>query len=222
MSEDCAQRIVVARQTAAFRDVGDLVARARLARDERERLAEAGALRRLAGHRHRAFWAVAGSDAPSELLAGAAIAEERVALPVPSASADMQADYGSLGLSLGPHPLQLLRARLRAQRYRRSTELATLRDGASVRVAGLVTLRQRPDTASGVTFVTLEDESGLMNLIVWQQVAERQRRELLESTLLGVDASLQSEHGVLHLVVRRLHDLTPLLGGLDTRSRDFH
>ncbi len=222
ISEDCAQRIAAARAQRPFRDVADLVARARLDRDERERLAAAGALRRLAGHRHRAFWAVAGSDAPAALLEGARIAEERVTLPLPSAVADMQADYASTGLSLAMHPLQVIRAQLAKRRYRSARELECCRDGMPVRAAGLVTLRQRPDTASGVTFITLEDETGMMNLIVWRQVAEQQRRELLESRLLGVDAVLQAHHGVRHLVVRRLHDLTAMLDGLDVRSRDFH
>jgi error-prone DNA polymerase len=221
MSEDCAARIVAARAALPFRDVADLVARARLSRDERERLAAAGALKRLAGHRHRAFWAVAGSDAPDRLLQGASIAEDRVTLPLPTREADMLADYASIGLSLGLHPLQAVRGRLRAMRYRTARELGTLRDGVPVRVAGLVTLRQRPETASGVTFVTIEDETGLMNLVVWRQIAEQQRRELLESKLLGVDAVLQSQHGVQHLVARRLHDLSGMLGQLDVRSRDF-
>jgi error-prone DNA polymerase len=221
MSEDCAARIVAARNEAPFRDTADLVGRARLARDERERLAAAGALRRLAGHRHRAFWAVAGSDAPSALLQDARIAEERVSLPLPTREADMVADYASIGLSLGLHPLQTIRPQLRARRYRTARELGALRDGVPVRVAGLVTLRQRPETASGVTFVTIEDESGLMNLVVWRQIAERQRRELLEAKLLGVDAVLQSQHGVQHLVARRLHDLSGMLVSLDVRSRDF-
>jgi error-prone DNA polymerase len=221
MSEDCAERIVEARALRPFADVADLVARAGLNRDERERLAAAGALRRLAGHRHRAFWAVAGCDAPTELLQGAAIAEERVTLPLPTPAADMVADYASIGLSLGLHPLQTIRGPLRARRYRTARELGALRDGAPVRVAGLVTLRQRPETASGVTFVTIEDETGLMNLVVWRQIAEQQRRELLESKLLGVDAVLQSQHGVQHLVARRLHDLSGMLEQLDVRSRDF-
>jgi error-prone DNA polymerase len=221
LSEECAARIVAARAQQPFCDVADLVTRARLERDERERLAAAGALRRLAGHRHRAFWAVAGSDAPDGVLRGAALAEERVMLPLPSRAADMLADYASTGLSLGLHPLQTIRAQLRTRRYRMARELPGLRDGVPVRVAGLVTLRQRPETASGVTFVTLEDETGLMNLIVWRQVAERQRRELLESRLLGVDAVLQAQHGVQHLVVRRLHDLSAMVAGLDARSRDF-
>jgi error-prone DNA polymerase len=134
----------------------------------------------------------------------------------------MQADYASLGLTLGRHPLSMLRRQLAARRCRRSRELAPLAHGTPVRLAGLVTLRQRPETASGVTFVTLEDEDGLFNVVVWKHVAERQRRVLLESRLLQVEGRLESAEGVQHLIAERLQDLSPLLGALDgPGSRDF-
>jgi error-prone DNA polymerase len=108
-----------------------------------------------------------------------------------------------------------------ARRCRRSREFATLAHGAPVRLAGLVTLRQRPETAAGVTFVTLEDEDGLVNVVVWRDTAERQRRVLLESRLLLVEGRLESADGVQHLIAGRLEDYSPLLGMLDVRSRDF-
>jgi error-prone DNA polymerase len=222
LSEDCARRIVAARDERPFRDVADLVARAGLDRFERERLAEAGALRSLAGHRHRAFWAVAGADAHPEVLHDAPLHEQRVALRPPSAMDDVAADYAATGLTLGRHPLALIRRQLAARRIRRSDQLDALANGTRVRCAGLVTLRQRPQTASGVTFLTIEDENGLVNVVVWRDLAERQRRELLESRLLGIEGVLESQEGVRHLIARRLSDLTPLLDGLDARSRDFH
>ena len=222
LSEDCAKRIVGARAARPLRDVADLVARAKLDRFERERLAEAGALRTLAGHRHRAFWAVAGAEADPEVLEDAPLHEQRVTLRPPSAADDVFADYATTGLSLGRHPLALVRRQLAARRIRRSDELATLAHGTRVRCAGLVTLRQRPQTASGVTFLTIEDEHGLVNVVVWRDLALRQRRELLESRLLGIDGVLETQDGVRHLIARRLSDLTPLLDGLDSRSRDFH
>ncbi len=91
-----------------------------------------------------------------------------------------------------------------------------------VRAAGLVTVRQRPQTANGTTFITLEDEDGVVNVVVWRDLAERQRRIFLESQLLAVDGVLESADGVQHLIARRLHDFSPLLGALDARSRDFH
>ena len=222
LSADCAARILDARRARAFSDVQDLVERAGLNRDERERLASAGALKRLAGHRHRAFWQIAGSERHSDLLAGSRHAEVNQPLPLPSRADDTFADYAATGLTLGAHPLQLVRPLLRARRIRRANELGGLRDGLPVRVAGLVTMRQRPGTATGVTFVTLEDETGLVNLVVWAAVAERQRRPLLEATLLGVDGVLQRQHDVLHVIAGRLHDYSALLDGLDQRSRDFH
>ena len=222
LRQDCAERIVSARRQRPFSDVQDLVERARLDRDERERLAAAGALKRLAGHRHRAFWEVAGSERHTDLLAGTRVNEAQVSLPLPSRAADTLADYQSSGLTLADHPLKLIRDRLRGKRIRRAVELAKIRDGAPVKVAGLVTMRQRPATATGVTFVTLEDETGMVNLVVWRTVADRQRRPLLEARLLAVDGVIQKKDEVIHVIAGRLHDLSELLDGLDMRSRDFH
>jgi error-prone DNA polymerase len=134
----------------------------------------------------------------------------------------MLTDYATLGTTLGPHPLSLLRAALRKRRCRSSRELQAVEHGRNLSVAGLVVGRQRPQTASGVIFVTLEDEYGMVNVVVWHDLAERQRRVLVGSQLLQVDGRLESVDGVRHLIARRLHDLTPLLSGLDVRSRDFH
>jgi error-prone DNA polymerase len=132
------------------------------------------------------------------------------------------ADYASLGLTLGRHPLALLRGRLDAERLLPAGELVRAGSGAAVRTAGLVLMRQRPSTASGVTFLTLEDESGQVNVIVWERVGRAQRRALLESRLLEVHGELQQQEGVTHLIARRLIDRTALLGALLARSRDFH
>jgi error-prone DNA polymerase len=222
LSPDAAGRIVAARQEQPFRDVQDLVERAELNRFERQRLAEAGALRSLAGHRHRAHWAIAGAEAMPEVLDGARIAEQPVALKPPSTAENTFADYAHLGYTLGKHPMALIRAVLAQRRARSAAQLATLGNGAPARTAGLVTVRQRPGTASGVTFVTLEDETGTVNVVVWLKLAAKQRRELVESTVLAVDGELQVADGVRHLVAHRLHDWTALLTGLDARSRDFH
>jgi len=222
LSPDAAGRIAAARQEQPFRDVQHLVERAALNRFERQRLAEAGALRSLAGHRHRAHWAVAGAEAMPDVLDGARIAEQSVSLAPPTAAQDTFSDYAHLGYTLGKHPMALIRAALAKRRARSAAQLGELGHGAPVRTAGLVTVRQRPGTASGVTFVTLEDETGTVNVVVWLKLAARQRRELVESTLLAVDGELQVADGVRHLVAHRLHDWTPLLSGLDARSRDFH
>ena len=140
----------------------------------------------------------------------------------PTEGDDIVGDYAALGLTLRRHPLALLRSRLKKQRIRSATELASARNGQLIRVAGLVTCRQRPATASGVIFVTLEDETGYMNLIVWNDLADRQRRELLGARLLAVQGEVQKQGSIVHVLARRLEDMTPLLGRLATVSRDFH
>ncbi|MDW3715766.1 MULTISPECIES: error-prone DNA polymerase [unclassified Pseudomonas] len=222
-NEEAAGRISAARAIRAFDDVADLCHRARLDARARERLADASTLRGLAGHRHRARWAVAAVEEELPLFAGLPQqAELPVDLPLPSRGEDLYADYDTLGTTLGPHPLALLRGALARRRCRSSRDLAGTEHGQAVSVAGLVKGRQRPQTASGVVFVTLEDEFGMVNVVVWHDIAVRQRRVLVGSQMLQVDGRLEAKDGVRHLIARRLHDLTPLLAGLDVRSRDFH
>jgi error-prone DNA polymerase len=157
-----------------------------------------------------------------EVLDHSTIPETPAMLVPPSEGEDIVADYASLGLSLGRHPLALLRARLARQRMATAADLKSWPHGRRTRVTGLVTGRQRPGTASGVTFVTLEDETGMINVIVWNDLAERQRKELLRSSLLTVYGTLEREGEVVHVIASHLRDQTPLLGRLVTRSRDFH
>ncbi len=141
---------------------------------------------------------------------------------MPTEGQDIVADYRALGLTLGRHPLALLRGQLSAQRLVTAAEIARTPHGRIGRTAGIVIGRQRPDTASGVVFVTLEDETGATNVIVWRDLSDRQRRELLGSRLMAVYGRVEREGDVVHLIAGRLVDLTPLLGCLPTRSRDFH
>lgn len=220
--EDDARRIETARSKGAFIDVADLGERARLDARAQEQLADAGALRGLAGDRHRARWEVAGVQKQLGLFAGLPSQEEgAVSLPKPTVGEDLLADYNSVGTTLGPHPLALLRGELKARRCRSSKELLEVEHGRPVSVAGLVTGRQRPGTASGVTFVTLEDEFGNVNVIVWRDLADRQRQVLVGSQLLKVDGRWEKEGEVRHLIAGRLSDLSPLLDGISVRSRDF-
>ncbi len=221
--EEDARRIEQVREAQPFLDVHDLGRRARLDARALELLADAGALRGLAGHRHKARWAVASVEPQLPLFAeGTVIEETTVSLPLPSRGEELLSDYALLGTTLGPHPLKLLRGQLKACRCRDSRELAKLGHGRPIRVAGLVVGRQRPQTASGITFITLEDEFGMLNVVVRHDLAERQRRPFLESRLLQVEGILESSGEVRHVIAGRLHDLTPLLTGLDVRSRDFH
>ena len=222
-AEADARRLEQARAQRPWRDVEDLCLRAGLDQRARARLADAGALRALARDRHQARWQVAAVQPQLPLFAEVdAVPEGAVALPAPTVGEDLVSDYQTLGTTLGPHPLTLLRPRLRALGCRSSCELAAVEHGDSIAVAGLVVGRQRPQTASGVTFVTLEDEYGMVNVVVWRDLAERQRRALVGSQLLKVSGRLEQENGVRHLIARRLEDVSPLLQGMNVRSRDFH
>lgn len=216
------RRLAQARVARVWDDIADLCLRAGLDKNHREALAEAGALRGLAGHRHRARWDIAGVERQLPLFGNHSPSEARVSLPPPSTGENTLADYARTGLSLGPHPLAQIRAQLRARRCRDSRQLAELANGNHARVAGLVINRQRPGTASGVTFLTMEDEHGPINVVVWVHVAERQRRALLGARLLQADGHWQKADGVCHLIAHRLTDLSDLLGKLQTTSRDFH
>jgi error-prone DNA polymerase len=185
-------------------------------------LAAAGALRSLADHRHRVRWEVAGIDRGAPLLAQTRIAEGIPLLRRPTEGEDIVADYATQGLTLGRHPLALLRSRLDGLGFRAAAAVRALAHDAGVAAAGIVITRQRPASASGVVFVTLEDETGYLNLIVWERLAQQARRALLESRLLGVAGRVQREGEVLHLIARDLVDLSALLGDLRTESRDFH
>jgi error-prone DNA polymerase len=222
LSQAGAEGLVAARTAAPFADVGDLARRARLDAGDLKRLAAAGALNALADHRRRAYWDVAGVETRPHLLREAPVHETAPALAAPTEGEDLVADYASLGLTLGRHPLALLRPRLARLRLATAEEIRALPHGAPARACGIVTGRQRPDTASGVVFVTLEDETGYVNVIVWSTLVERQRRELLGSRLMAVHGSIERQGEVVHLVARRLADHSDLLGTLATRSRDFH
>jgi len=221
LSEAGGKRVAAARKEAPFANVNDLVRRAQLNQRDSEALAAAGALASLSGHRRRAVWDVSGIERMPEVLERSEIVEASAILSPPSEGEDIVADFASLGLSLGRHPLALLRGRLDRQGMATAAELKSLPHGRIARFTGLVTGRQRPGTASGVTFVTLEDETGMVNVIVWNDLAERQRKELLRSSLMSVYGTLEREGEVMHLIAARLRDQTPLLGRLVTRSRDF-
>jgi error-prone DNA polymerase len=222
LSEAGAQRIVAARRTRAFDSVADLARRGALDARDLARLAGADALAALAGHRHDAAWDVAGVERLPPLLAGGTFAEGDPALAAPTEGQDIVADYRALSLTLRRHPLALLRAQLSRQRLLTAAEVAQAPHGRIVRTAGIVIGRQRPDTASGVVFVTLEDETGATNVIVWRDLGDRQRRELLGAKLLAVYGNVEREGQVVHVQAGRLADLSPMLGKLQTKSRDFH
>lgn len=221
LSREGAERLIAAR-AEPWETFEQLARRAQLDRRDLGCLARAGALASVAGHRHAARWVVAGIEERPPLIADVPIDEAMPDLPIPREGEDIAADYASLGLSLGRHPMALLRPRLSRLRMRSAAELLTARHGQMVRAAGLVTCRQRPGTASGVVFVTLEDETGTVNVVVWRDVSQRQRRVLIGAQLLAVHGVLERDGEVAHLIAGRLEDLSPMLGELVTQSRDFH
>ncbi len=216
-----ARRLIEARRVGPFLSVDDLAGRADLNRKDLQCLASADALAALSGDRHAALWAALGVENLPPLLVTTQIPDAAPALGVPTEGQDIVADYTSLGLTLRRHPLAVLRPRLQRLGTVTATMLTHLPHGRRVHIAGLVTCRQRPATASGVTFVTLEDETGCVNVVVWRELADRQRPTLLGSRLLGVQGTLERQGGVIHLVAKQLTDHSRLLGALATRSRDF-
>jgi error-prone DNA polymerase len=222
LGPEAAERITTARTQRPFRDTQDLASRAQLSSADLKALADADALAGLTGHRRDAWWSVLGVETGLPMFATAPANEETTALPAPSEGEDLIHDYNSLGLSLRRHPVALLRPQLQRLRYRSAQELHTLRHRQLARAAGIVITRQRPASGGGVLFVTLEDETGVVNVIVRQTLAERQRAVVVGAQLMGVIGTWESRDGVHHLLAGRVADHSDLLGELTTHSRDFH
>jgi len=223
LSRQAGEAVVAARLARAgavppdgFGDVRELRVAAGLNRAAIAALAQAGALRGLAGNRRAAAWQVMDRDAGLPLLEALPQPPAPAALGAPALAETLRDDHASLGFSLAGHPLGLLRPWLARQQHLSAQALQTVADGAWVRTAGLVINRQRPGSARGVTFVTLEDETGQVNLVIWKAVGEAQRRTLVASTVMGAYGQWQREGEVCHLVVGRLEDLTGRLQALLT------
>ena len=199
LSREAALQIMAARSGDGFSELQELAQRAQLTR--------------------RGLQALAESD--KDLLRAAPPAEDPLLLQAPTEGEQIVSDYRALGLTLARHPLALLRQLLAKKRFLPAEVLNTFENGQFARACGIVTVRQRPQTASGTVFVTLEDETGSVNVIVWPALIERYRKELLGAPLLGVYGIWQCESKVRHLVAKMLLDLSPLLGRLTTKSRDF-
>ncbi|MEO9061415.1 MAG: error-prone DNA polymerase [Nitrosospira sp.] len=215
-------RIVEARETASFESTVDLAKRASLNTSEIRALASADALRTLSGHRREALWEAASHIKQSDLMQDAPVKETSPAIAAAPEGEEISADYASMELTLRRHPLALLRPKLARMNLRSAIELDNYPSGRLVRTTGIVTCRQRPGTASGVVFVTLEDETGIINVVVWNQLVLKQRREILNSRLLTVYGIWQRENEVTHVIAKRLVDHSHLLGDLRVESRDFH
>ena len=222
MKEAAALRIMAARAQAPFDGAEDLARRAELDQKDMRLLAGADALASLAGHRRQQVWEASALKRPPRLLRDAPVDETFLELPPALEGEEVVHDYATIGLTLRSHPLALLRPRLAEHKLATAATLDRIGNGRFVRYAGIVTLRQQPETASGTIFMSLEDETGVVQVIVWRSLRERQRPEVLRAKLLEVHGTWQREGDVKNLIAWRLVDLTPLLGRLETSSRDFH
>ena len=223
LSDAAAERIEKAReQDGAFADAQDLALRAQLDQREMQLLAAADALMSLAGHRRQQVWQASALRRAPPLLREATVDEAELQLPEATEGEEVLWDYRSLGLTLRSHPLALLRERLARRGLKNAEQLKRWPSGRSARACGMVTGRQRPQTAKGTLFITLEDETGAVQVIVWPDVYAAHRSTILGSRLLAVRGTWQrGDGGVQHLLARDFEDLSPLLGRLVLGSRDF-
>lgn len=221
LSWDGGIRVVKARQAKTFISLDELREQANLNAKDMNALAEADAFRSLTGHRREAIWTSLGTERLPPLLRGSQQTERQPSLLAPTEGEEVLADYNRLGLTLRSHPMKLLRPKLKSMRLKSSDEIQHARQGQLMRTTGVVLNRQRPDTASGVVFVTLEDEHGLINITVWRNIAERFRVALTQSRLLTVYGTIEREATTVYVMAGMLVDHSKLLGALATSSRDF-
>ncbi|MDT9000335.1 error-prone DNA polymerase [Paucibacter sp. APW11] len=221
LQDAAAERIVAARREAPFRNAQDLALRAGLDQHEMQLLAAADALTSLAGHRRQQVWQASALRRLPPLLHGSLPAEDELELPAAPEGEEVLWDYASLGLTLRSHPLALLRPRLRQRGLKNAAELQHWPHGRQARACGIITVRQRPQTAKGTLFISLEDETGSVQVIVWPDVYAAHRSTILAARLLAVQGVWQHQNGVRHLLARGFEDLSPLLGRLMMVSRDF-
>ena len=243
LSESGASAVVEARAAGAFGSIQELVFRSGINKQDLEALAAADALRGLSGDRHRAFWQASGVErdvigekrgkgdksgkdqSSLSFFADPAFGDNEfgidVLLPVACESQNIVGDYTSNGFTLRRHPLALFRDHLNRYRVSTAKQLDEMENEERVKVTGLVTCRQRPMTAAGVTFITMEDETGFVNVVVWPGLGEKQRPTVRQAMLLGVSGHVQKSEGVIHLIASELVDLSHWLGDMEVSSRDF-
>ncbi|CAM4130652.1 error-prone DNA polymerase [Roseateles saccharophilus] len=222
LKKESAARIVKARVQRYFESAEEVAMLAQLEHQDMRQLAAADALRTLSGHRRQQVWDAAALRRLPKLLEGAPVDEPELEIEPAGEGEEVIWDYSTLGLTLRSHPLALLRSRLDERRFATAEDLSMAENGDFVQYAGIVTLRQQPETAKGVIFVSLEDETGNVQVIIWPSVRDEFSKALYRSRMLCVEGSWQREGDACSLIAKRLEDLTPLLGDLETASRDFH
>ncbi len=232
MSEAHAGHILAARGALPYRSIEELWRRSGVPASALTHLAQADAFAAFGLSRRQALWEVEGlTDTALPLFAAAdrgcaprrEIVEAPVALPAMTEGGEVVADYRSVGLSLRRHPLSFLRRELRARGMMRCADLETTKDGRRVIAPGIVLVRQKPGSAKGVMFITIEDETGIANIIVWPSIFEKQRRLILSASTIGVRGRVQREGSVIHVVAETLIDLSDLLRSVGERGdADFN
>ncbi len=227
LSHEGAQRIIEARQRSPFRQINQLRQWAQLDKRDMEALADADALKSLSGHRHQSQWQIMALEQSRPLLQDeqrqvSSYFDDGVQLPAPAVAEEVLSDYRATGLTLRAHPMSLLRDRYPFSHCKRHTDLTALGNNRFVRIAGLVTCRQRPGSASGVLFLTLEDETGNSNIVVWQRTQQHFRQVLMTAQLLLITGTVETKDEVTHVIAGALYDYTSELESLQVKSRDFH
>lgn len=220
LKTESAQRVVDARRRRPFASTEDLAIRAQLEQHEVTLLAAADALTSLSGHRRQQVWDASALKRPPVLLREAPVDEDFIELEPASEGEEIVFDYSAVGLTLRRHPLALLRPRLAAQGLLSAEQLLKLPNGRLAKTCGIVTVKQQPSTANGTVFLSLEDETGSVQVIVWKSLRDRDRDALLRARLLTVYGTWQMQESG-NLIAARLIDHTALLGRLATFSRDF-
>ncbi|MFT6015670.1 MAG: error-prone DNA polymerase, partial [Candidatus Azotimanducaceae bacterium] len=224
--QDAAERMIDARNVQPIRSLQDIARRARLDKGDMERLTEGGAFRQLSGHRYQTHWEAKGilsnpGKQPTEAIELEVAEKHQVYLPPPAETDDLRADYLSLGLTLGRHPMGMLRQQEPFTRLKTASDLTMLNHGRFVQVAGIVTGRQRPSSASGVLFLTLEDETDNINVVIWTRVLETYRAAVVQGRLLKIKGVMERQDSVIHVIAGHVEDLSHYLEHFLLKSRDF-
>ncbi|CAM8640282.1 error-prone DNA polymerase [Comamonadaceae bacterium] len=226
LQKEVAERICAARENGPFTSTQDLALRCALDAGDLKALASADALMSLSGHRRQQVWDASALRPAPALLQGVPIEEDVLELPPADEGEEVTFDYAATGLTLRSHPVQLLREQLSKKKLLTAAQMRDYPSGRLVRACGIVTARQQPGTAKGVVFVTLEDETGSVNIIVWKAVKEQFRDAVYRARLMAVYGVWQRDEAtggqVRHVIAKRVVDMTHLLGELATTSRDFH
>ncbi|TQV85846.1 error-prone DNA polymerase [Aliikangiella coralliicola] len=226
-NEQAASRLIDERRQSLFTNIKDLVFRVKLNAIEKDALVQANTLPRLAKHRYQAQWQSLAIEESKPILikldsTSLPPSESELSLRAPTQVEDMVTDYQTVGLTLKKHPLAIMREKNWVEPCKRAIDLKKLRQGQFVKVSGVVTCRQRPGTASGVLFITLEDETGNMNIIVWKKTLEKFRKEILGSRLLLIKGTIERERKVVHIIAGHIKDISEKLPEFRRNSRDFH